>query len=387
MNVARAPTGSSPDVAELLRHLAAHGLPTDGTATVDTARTEHRIALDPPAEATWQQLLRQVDRQRLPGLLLAAIDDGALPVTDSQRSDALQRHQEAMTAVLHLEQQLLALTRALEDAGIEVVALKGSAHAHLAYPDPSWRHFGDVDLLVPAAQLEAAVTTLGIQRGASRQAAELRPGYDRRFAKSVTLVEPDGTELDLHRTLLFGTFAFRIDLDELFASAVTFELGGRRIRALGPETRLLHTCFHAGLGDPRPRLSSVRDLAQLLLTGDHDPDRLIALTERWEAQAVMARALQLCREVLDIEVAGPIAARFAHHRPSRRDARAIDAYVGSNRSHTAKVLASLPFIDDLPSRAAFVVGSALPVRTFADQRGTDRRRWLGKGWRSLTRGR
>jgi len=123
-----------------------------------------------------------------------------------------------------------------------------------------------------------------------------------------------------------------------------------------------------------------------LLTGDHDPDRVIALTERWEAQAVVARALRLCHDLLDIEVAGPIADRFRDHQTSRRDARAIASYVGTNRSHTAKVLASLPFIDDLPNKAAFVVGSAVPARSFADERGTDRRGWLRKGWRSLTRG-
>lgn len=367
---------TTPTVTDLLRGLATHGLPG----------TTGPIATTPPDDATWRQLLQRVDHQRLPGLLLAAIDDRALPVIDEQRTDALTRHQDAMGAVLHLEQRLVELTGALEADDIEVVALKGSAHAHLAYPDPSWRTFGDVDLLVRTSQLGAAVATLSDRCGLRRQAAELRPGYDRRFTKSVTLLEPDGTELDLHRTLLFGTFAFRIDLDELFASAVTFPLGGRSIRALGPETRLLHTCFHAGLGDPRPRLNSVRDLAQLLLTGDHDPDRVIALTERWEAQAVVARALQLCHDLLDIEVAGPIAERFRHHQPSRRDARAVASYVGPNRSHTAKVLASWPFIDGLPTRAAFVVGSAVPTRSFADERGTDRRSWLRKGWRSLRRG-
>jgi hypothetical protein len=377
MSAARPPPQTTPNVTDLVRGVATHGLPG----------TTGAIATDPPDDATWQQLLQRVDRQRLPGLLLAAIDDGALAVTDDQRTDALDRHRDAMGAVLHLEQRLVALTAALQADDIEVVALKGSAHAHLAYPDPSWRTFGDVDLLVPSAQLEAAMTTLGTQRGAHRQTPELRPGYDRRFSKSITLVEPDGTELDLHRTLVFGTFGFRIDLDELFASAVTFELGGQQIRALGPETRLLHTCFHAGLGDPRPRLSSIRDLAQMLLTGDHDPDRVIALADRWECQAVVARGLQLCREQLGIEVAGAIAERFGDHQPSRRDARAVDAYVGANRSHTAKVLASLPFIDDLRTRFAFVVGSAVPARSFADERGTDRRSWLRKGWRSLTRGR
>jgi hypothetical protein len=377
MSAATPAPGTTPTVPDLLRGVATHGLPG----------TTGAIATDPPDDTTWQQLLQRIDHQRLPGLLLAAIDDGALVVTDDQRADALDRHRDAMGAVLHLEQRLVELTAALEADDIEVVALKGSAHAHLAYPDPSWRHFGDVDLLVRTSQLGAAVATLSSRCGLRRQTAELRPGYDRRFTKSVTLLEPDGTELDLHRTLLFGTFTFGIDLDELFASTVTFPVGGRRVRALGPETRLLHTCFHAGLGDPRPRLSSVRDLAQMLLTGDHDPDRVIALAERWECQAVVARGLQLCREQLDIEVAGPIAKRFGGHQPSRRDARAIASYVGSNRSHTAKVLASLPFIDDLSTRLAFVMGSAIPARSFADERGTDRRSWLRKGWRSFTRGR
>ena len=367
---------TAPDVTALLRGVAAFGLPG----------TDQPIATAPPDDATWQQLLQRVAHQRVPGLLLAAIDAGALPVTDEQRGDALERHQDAMSAVLHLEQRLLELVGALEADDVEVVALKGSAHAHLAYPDPSWRFFGDVDLLVRTDQLDAAITSLSERCDLRRQSAELRPGYDRRFTKSVTLLEPDGTEVDLHRTLVFGTFGFRIDLGELFASAVTFPLAGRSVRALGPETRVLHTCLHAGLGDPRPRLNSVRDLAQLLLTGDHDPDRVIALAERWELQAVVARGLQLCDELLDIEVAGPIAARFRHHQPSRRDARAVASYVGTNRSHTAKVLASLPFIDDLPTKAAFVVGSALPARSFADERGTDRRGWLCKGWRSLRRG-
>ena len=38
-------------------------------------------------------------------------------------------------------------------AGIDVRALKGPAVGRLEYPDPSWRAYGDVDLLVPGDEV------------------------------------------------------------------------------------------------------------------------------------------------------------------------------------------------------------------------------------------
>jgi hypothetical protein len=365
------------DAVELARRIAVYDLPGQ----------PRRVAADPLDPTTWTQVLARVDSQRIPGHLMAAVDDGALPVTDEQRAAVRDAHLDACTQVLRLERRLIDVVDHLETAGIEVVALKGSALAHLAYPDPALRHFGDVDLLVRSEQLEATIARLG-ELGATREVPELRRGYDRRFAKSVTLTAPDGVEFDVHRNLVFGTFGFRIALDELFRTAVPFTVGGRQLRALGPETRLLHACYHAGLGDPRPRLNSVRDLAQLLLTGDHDPDRVLALAHAWDAEVVLARGIELCRTVLDVEVAGPLAVATSHRRPTSREERAVAAYVGANRSHTAKVLASLPYLDGLGAKAAFVAASALPSRRFVtEDRGTDRRSWLRKGWRSLTRGR
>ena len=120
-----APPTSSAE--ELLRGVAAHGLP--GHA--------ERITDDPPDPATWTTLLGRVAHQRVPGLLMAAVDAGALPVTDQQRDEVRDVHLGACTSVLRLEQRLVELVDHLEAADIEVVALTGSAHAHLAYPDPA----------------------------------------------------------------------------------------------------------------------------------------------------------------------------------------------------------------------------------------------------------
>lgn len=367
-------TTGAPPAEVLLRRVSAFGLPGQ----------PNRFCDEPPEGATWSSLVGRCRGQRVPGLLLAAIDAGALPVTDEQRDQARGIHLGAMVSVLRLERRLLEVAGALEEGGLTAVALKGSALAHLAYPDPSWRFFGDVDVLVRSEDLAHALAMLMATFGATRQVPEIRPGYDRRFTKSVTLRCADGLELDVHRNLVFGTFGFTIDPDEVVATARTFELGGRRLQALGPEAMLLHACYHAGLGDPAPRMNSVRDVAQLLLTGAHDPDAVLAMAERWGSLAVLQRGVTLCRELLGVEVGGPLADAMAAYRPTARETRAIDSYVGTNRSHSAKMLASLPFIDGLGAKAAFVGATVLPSRGFLQQR-RGLRAWLGKGWRSLGR--
>src|SRR5690606_4290651 len=116
-----------------------------------------------------------------------------------------------------------------------------------------------------------------------------------------------GDELDAHRTLLFGSFGLHIVTADLFASTVTFELGGHELRALGPETGLLHACYHAALGDPDPRLGSLRDVAQRFALGEHDPDSVLELVERWGAAPVVARAVRLCASHLDVRIDDEVA--------------------------------------------------------------------------------
>ena len=58
-----------------------------------------------------------------------------------------------MRACLRLERVALDVTADLAAAGIETRLLKGAATARLDYDDPSWRSFGDVDLLVRVRRL------------------------------------------------------------------------------------------------------------------------------------------------------------------------------------------------------------------------------------------
>ena len=361
---------------ELTRTVAAFGLPgqraslrqPDGRSVSDTE---------------WSQLLANVSALRLPGFLLAAIEAGVLPVTESQHDQARDLHLRFCRTVLWIERRLLEVAALLEHTGVDFLVLKGTAVAHLNYPDPSLRMFGDNDLLIRADQFADALEALH-GAGYVRPVSEARPGFDRRFGKGATLHGNDGDELDLHRTLVFGSFGFLIDTDELFATSVRFPLGGRTLLALGPETRLLHACYHAALGDPRPRLGSVRDIAQMLLEGDHDTDVALDLIHRWQAEAVVARAVDLCRRHLGVEARDPITAAADAHVPSRREARAIASYVGANRSFAAKVIASLAYLPDIRARAALLYAAAFPEPGFAQDHGGRRGLpWLRRGVRSL----
>jgi len=361
---------------QMLRRIAAYGLPGHLAP----------ISSEPLGEADWAAMFTRVRSQRLAGFLHDAVAAGHLAVTDEQFCQVAELHLEICTRAIRLDRQLLYLEDHLAQRGIEVIVLKGTANAHLIYDDPSTRVFGDNDLLLRAGQFEAGVQAL-MELGYVRSVAPPQREFARRFAKGATLKGPEGDEADLHRNLVFGTFGFAIDLDELFDSSVEFELGGRRLRALGPETRMLHACYHAALGDPDPRYSSIRDVAHMLAFATHDERRVLELAHRWRSTAVLARGIRLCRDHLGVEVDGLLVSAVAGYEPTRREQRAIASYVGSNRHYAAKVAASLPYLDGLRDKLAFLRASALPSEEFVESRGSEARSaWIRRGFRSLFQG-
>ena len=360
---------STADVHELVEAVAAYKLPCP--------RSLRPVPMpdEPLADGVWAELLARCSSQRLSGFLLLAVRDGAIPTRSAQADQVATAHRDAMGTVLLLERLLLDTVALLSSAGIALRVLKGSSAAHLDYPAPELRAFGDVDLLVRSEQFDEAVSVL-VGAGHRRRYPQPRPGFDRRFSKGASFVTRKGSELDVHRSFAMGPFGLTMKLGDLWARQSTFRVGGIELLALAREERFLQACFHASLGDNPPRLLALRDVAQALLGGALDVHLVRALAASWQADPVLARALQLTCQAFHIDAVGPLVSWAMAYQPDRHARRALAAYTDPNGGYSARSFAALRALPGVWNKSAYLRALAFPTRDYVDPRHRGRvNRW------------
>lgn len=357
-----------PDPEDIVRRITAFGLP-DGDAG------SAPIAL---GEQEWEQVLGRLKNNRITGLALAGAEAGWLELTDEQTSGLLEAHGTAMLVPLAVERGLLELATELHAENVEFVVLKGPALAHTVYPDPSWRYFGDLDLLVRGVDWQKA-TTLLERLGYRRALPEPRGGFDQRFGKAAEFRRPSGIEVDLHRTLVVGPFGLWIEPEALFESTTELPLWHRAFRRLDDTMLQIHACMHASLGSMTPLKVPVRDVAQVAHNAHVDWDALAERAARWNLRAVVRHALETASETLEIGFPAG-AERLMAQAPSRREVRALRAYVTDRRTRGGTAMSTLMAIKGLRAKGAFIRALILPNREFVAARSGSRstsyfRRW------------
>jgi glycosyltransferase involved in cell wall biosynthesis len=347
------PPPAARDVAPdpMILALARHRFGGTADTWPDRALPRHR----------WDRLIDDVVQQRLSGLLIAAIDDGALTVDHAQEAEARALELRDAERALVLEAALVRLVADLEERGIAHRVLKGPAMAHLVYAEHSLRPFRDIDLLVPGPDI-GEVARLLVGAGAVRRFASPRPGFDERFSKGMNLRLVDGVDIDLHRTLALGPFGLSLSPDDLFATATPFELAGQRLLALGPDERLLHAAYHATLGDWPPLQLAHRDVAELLVSGTVDEDRVLELIERWDGGAPTATAIVQAAAWFGLDGSVPLVRWAQELVLTAADHRRLALYrSGDSRAMSAAGVLALTRLRD---RLAYARMLLLPDRAY-----------------------
>ncbi len=350
------------DSAEWLSRLAGFGLPgaVPGSRLVATTMAES---------------LRGAAEHKLTGVLAAAAAEGAVEFDDADRALLVAAHETAMREVLLLEDVLLQAVAVLTGAGIGSRVLKGAALAHLAATDPAERVFGDNDILVAGADVDAAVAAL-VTAGASRPTPALSTSFDRRFSKSVTLGWLGATELDLHRTLAPGPYGHLIVLDDLFDNPVEMLLAGHVLHTLPAELHLLHGALHVALGDVAPRLGNIRDVALLAARPSVEAERVIAIAERWRCAAPLAVGLRATTPLGHQRTA---VERWADsYEIAAVDRRRLEAYRRRDGRFRRQAIASWRVLG-WRDRVAFTRALVLPSAANRAARGEDRTRPAHQG--------
>ncbi len=342
------------ELEPVVRRIAAHGFST-------TITGPHTV--EPGAFATFYG---QVRSERLDGLLLEASRDGVIELSDDQLAGFGRTHREDMEQALRLERAALDVVGLLADRGIVSVVLKGMALANTVYPDPGWRSFGDVDVLVDPARFVAAIEAL-VAIGARRDLPEVRPGFDARFAKDVPVVL-DSMTIDLHRTLIQGPFGERIPVPALLAASRPVELGGSTLRVLDPSDAYVFAALTAGAADVPARLITLRDLLELERAATFDAEAVREAAARWRVEAALARAVRVLDEVLRPDERPALLEWAGQFQPRRLDRVYMSCYTSPARSYRS-TLATLLAIPKWSDRARFTRALLLPQQAYREARG------------------
>ena len=270
---------------------------------------------------------------------------------------------------LDVERLTVQIDRIFASEGIDYRIMKGVALSRIVYPDPSFRVFGDLDVLVRSTEIDRAVAVVCESLGGQRIEPSIRPGFTQEFGKDATLRIGD-LELDIHRSFAAGPFGVSMIPDELFREKSPTEIGGVLVPALGPLGLLLSACFGASIGDYPRKPGPLRDLA---LLAERWPEHLPTVSDaaaRWHVEAVVADAAAATIRVLGLPESHPLATLRAL-RPSLMQRLYLRTYQRPGRGYWRE-LAGVVAVPGVRPRARYAQALLLPSAGYLAKRGWTR---------------
>jgi Uncharacterised nucleotidyltransferase len=278
----------------------------------------------------WDVLARQASSAGLLGRL------GALAAAAGVHDDLpapVQRRMLAMLTVARQQQravrwELVQLSRTLEELPGPVLLLKGAAYAAADLPPAAGRLFGDIDLLVPKAQIDHAEALLMLDGWMSSH----RSAYDQRYYREWMHELPPmihvrrETLLDLHHSILPETARIRTRPELILADAVPLA-EHPRFSVPRPADLVLHSATHLfHEGEWQHGLRDLVDLDAMVRDFARAPGFFSSLLER-AARLNLGRplfyGLRYCRQLLQTPVPADVMERCPA-RPGRAVAQAMD---------------------------------------------------------------
>lgn len=200
---------------------------------------------------------------------------------------------------LILINELVQITRALDENGIPSIAYKGPALAELAYGDPALRRFLDIDLMVRRENVQQATEVL-VTRGyhpaknltPHQQALLLQTQHNLQFVSDSRVV------VELHWQVSSHLFASSVTAEELWNNLETIRLNGHPVKSFATEDLLFSLCVH-GSRHVWERLAWIADIAHLLQArSEINWSRLLARARTANAERMFLLGLYLASDLL-----------------------------------------------------------------------------------------
>jgi hypothetical protein len=150
----------------------------------------------------------------------------------------------------HLRRQIIETAWALNAIGVEPLLLKGGAYLLLdLFGDPGGRILSDVDLLVPAEQLQQSWDTL-LRLGYAADSEEIERFTNRNHHHLASLSRPgDHASIEIHHRPLHDRADVFLTAEQIWQRSVPLETAGARLRVPDPTSLVLHNILHSQIVD------------------------------------------------------------------------------------------------------------------------------------------
>lgn len=273
-----------------------------------------------PPDPAWVDVLRHTEEQSLFAAVAAVIgaqadsDTGA--GSDSRRQIQVRATVAQMQRRLRQEPGIERVLAVVREAGCAPVVLKGVALAYSRYARPELRSFADLDLLLPAAELQRANRAL------------LAAGFDINAAVPM----PDGHQhlpplfaphreivVELHSTVFEARSPFKIPIDDWIARAEPVTILGHPVQMLAATDALLHTCAHLSYGHHylRHPLRSLTDILALTQDGAVNWTAFVGRAREAEMSGAVVWPLAAARAWLGAPIPAEVIEHLMPSRPFR----------------------------------------------------------------------
>ncbi|MBA15770.1 MAG: hypothetical protein CMN73_05380 [Sphingomonas sp.] len=246
----------------------------------------------------WNALIAVARAEQLIGTLSVRVEGLAMPAAASRiLADARASAEQGRTAALWEAEMA---RRALAPTGVPLILLKGTAFVAAGLAAGQGRHIGDLDILVPRADMPAAEAAI---LGAGWEWVKPDPyddAYYRRWMHELPpLIHHDRDKMiDVHHTVLPLTARITPDAAAMVADSVALE---NCMRVLSPNDMLCHAAAHLFAdGDLAGGLRNLWDIHCLI--GEYGCAGLVARAELHGLGKAMARAGRLTHHLYGTEV-------------------------------------------------------------------------------------
>lgn len=271
-----------------------------------------------PAQSAWRNWRAAVDLDRLDAgserllpLLIHNLKRLGVEEPDLGRYGGILQY--TFVANRRRVARLTPVLRALDEAGIPAMLLKGLGLAVHHYAHLGLRPMADTDLLVPVADLARAMSILDAHgwRGTS-----MPPDVGLRHA--LQCVAADGQQLDLHWRFMWE-LSGDDRADAVWTRAAPGAVDGAPVRVLAADDMLLHVVVHGARWNTVPPVRWVADAVTVLTAaGASFPwGRLVESARAGGLVLPLRDALEYLAACLDVPVPAEVVFALRQHQPTR----------------------------------------------------------------------